>query len=180
MPIYLDEDMVGQDPNCIAYPHLLLCMGVTFLLSDGSLLGAHITTHDTEAAVLGKMTNTIGLLPPGTTADRLYLTGNAGIHFGGAMDAHAKARALGYGAIVYMFDTSMIKPKDGTFVMLTSNGPGVHPGIQYKRNEKLAYTTAQVGRKFIKTGHSMVGTSTLNDLTTGGFFNKFKEVPPPH
>ena len=37
MTVYLDEDDVGHAPFSIAYPHLLLCMGVTVIMGDGSV-----------------------------------------------------------------------------------------------------------------------------------------------
>ncbi|QEH35841.1 hypothetical protein OJF2_43980 [Aquisphaera giovannonii] len=190
MGAYLDEDMVAHEPDFIAYPHLLVCMGVTLLMTDGSLLGAHVVeqqSQDEAFAGMQEFMRTIALA--GITPDRLYLTGNVGIHVQSADNAHGKARKLGYAGIVYVFDTSLIKPKDGTFVMLTSKGPGVHPTIQYKRNEKvkiarqegMAYRMGKFRKHYgLGAGHQMVGTSKLNELTADLHCNKITEVHPPH
>jgi hypothetical protein len=164
-------------------------MGVTCLMSDASLIGGHVTKQTTEQKVLDDMLDIIGLVPAGTVIDRLYLTGHSAKHFAGARSAHDKAKTLGYGGIVYLFDTSTIKPKDGTFVMVTSNGPGRHPGIGYKREEKVTYT---IGSRIVidskgrrrdvgqKTSHAMVGTSNLSTASTSGLFNQLTEIKPPH
>jgi hypothetical protein len=189
MPIYLDEEETGHDPNSIAYPHLLLCMGVTCLMSDASLIGGHVTKKTTEPKVIAAMKELLDLVPKGVTIDRLYLAGHASKHFAGAASAHDKAKALGYGGIVYLFDTSKIDPADGTFVMVTSNGPGRHPGIEYKRNEKVSYTTVtkhrtdDQGRRRAygaKVDHDMVAGSEISVAKTSGLFNQLTEVKPPH
>src|SRR5262245_35662298 len=113
MATYLDEDQVGQDFQ-IGYPHLLLCMGVTLLMTDGSLVGAHVSYMDTEAAVMNKLVALLGALPPGVTPLDLYLAGNVAIHCvkdrgrNEAQEAVAKAQALNFHGNCYLFDTSMI------------------------------------------------------------------------
>lgn len=137
MPIYLDEDRVGADPAVICYPHLLLCMGVTVLMSDGSLVGAHVSNSTTEDAVLHELASEIARLAP-LTMRRMYCTGNVDLHTNsGGKSVQQKANAIGFHGKAYLFDTGRIKPKDGTFVQVTSNGPNHQCAIQYKRDEKV-------------------------------------------
>lgn len=141
MPIYLDEDMVGQDPNEICFPHLLLCMGVVVLMTDGSLIGAHFTIPDTEAQVGAEMAAQITAHTGahGTAMHQLYCSGDLPLHCGhhGGMDIQNKAGMLNFHGDAYSFDTSAIKPKHGTFVSVQSNGPNINCTIYYKRDEKV-------------------------------------------
>lgn len=137
MPIFLDEDRIGSDRNAICYPHLLLCMGVTVLMSDGSLVGAHVSDATTEDAVLAELAAEIRGLAP-LTMQRMYCTGNMDVHTShGGKSVEQKANAIGFHGKAYLFDTGRIKPRDGTFVQVTSNGANHQCSIQYKRDEKV-------------------------------------------
>jgi hypothetical protein len=137
MPIYLDEDCVGSDPAVICYPHLLLCMGVTVLMSDGSLVGAHVSNSRTEDDVLSELASAIAGVAP-LTMRRMYCTGNVDLHINhGGKSVQQKAKAIGFHGKAYLFDTGRINPKDGTFVQVTSNGANHQCAIQYKRDEKV-------------------------------------------
>jgi hypothetical protein len=142
MAVFLDEDQVGADPIVVAYPHLLLCMGATVLMSDGSLIGAHYTTTHSEDKVGAAMAELIQLTP--ATMHRLYLTGNVKIHVDqlGGGNYRAKAAAIGYQGDVCIFDTSKFKPTDGTFVKITSLGPGKNCLVEWRLNEEMRYETA--------------------------------------
>jgi hypothetical protein len=74
MTIYLDEDQVGEDSKEIAYPHLALCMGLTCQMKNGRLIGTHITTGVTEAALLAEVKRRIESDP--SNVHKLYLTGH--------------------------------------------------------------------------------------------------------
>ena len=68
MPLYLDEDLVGQDPAEICYPHLLLCMGVTVLMQDGSLVGAHFTKPAPKRTCVPRWSSRSTLIAPACTS----------------------------------------------------------------------------------------------------------------
>jgi hypothetical protein len=137
MPIFLDENMVGDDANQIIYPRLVLCMGVTVLMSNGHLVGAHVTDHTTEAAVLAKLALEIAALGP-ATAVHLYCTGNVHDHSQhGGLDIQQKAAALGFHGRAFLLDTPPYT--NGTFVRVTSNGANHKCSIEYKRDDKVAY-----------------------------------------
>ena len=136
MAIYLDEDMVGSDANLIAYPHLSSCMGVTVLMSDSTLLGAHITGIRTEAGVLAELATQIAKLAT-AKMEHLYVAGHYHKHTAAqGKTVDQKAQALNFHGPAYLFDTSTIKPKDGTYVEVVSNGSGHKCSILYKRDEK--------------------------------------------
>lgn len=136
MAIYLDEDMVGSDANLVGYPHLLLCMGVTVLMSNSTLVGAHVTSHTTEDGVLAELANQIGKLAP-ATMDQLYCAGHYNEHLSYKnKTVEQKAQALNFHGTAYLFDTRQIRPKDGTYVEVVSNGAGHKCTIRYKRDEK--------------------------------------------
>ena len=53
MAIYLSAGEIGADLKEIGYPHFRSCMGVTLVMGDGTLIGAHFgvgTTAASEAA----------------------------------------------------------------------------------------------------------------------------------
>lgn len=152
MAVFLDEDQVAADPIVIAYPHLLLCMGVTVLMSDGSLIGAHFSNIESEATVGKAMKELIDLTP--ATMQCMYMTGNLKVHFShGGGNHYAKASAIGYSGNVLIFDTEKLNPKDGTFVKITSLGPSRNCVIEYRLNEEMRYQT-EMSRdtKIWKTG----------------------------
>src|SRR5712691_8761699 len=121
MAVYLDEEYVGSDPTEIIYPHLLLCMGVTCLMSDGRLFGAHIGDGSSEDAVLAGLKSRITGQPSKPVA--LYVTGNRAIQQShGGKTPQAKAQGLGYKGAVHVYDTAKLKPNDGSFVRIVSNG----------------------------------------------------------
>lgn len=137
MAVYLDEDMTGEDPAEVCYPHLLLCMGVTVLMNNGSLVGAHFTKPSTEAALGAQMLVLINA--NGSGMRELYCTANLPDHIThhGGLDVHGKAQMLGFHGDAYSFDTSSINPQHGTFVSVRSNGANHHCAIYYKRDEKV-------------------------------------------
>jgi len=137
MAIFLDEDMVGADANVIIYPRLLLCMGVTVLMSDGWLVGGHVSDHTTELHVLGEIANQIAARP-GAHTEHLYCTGNYARHRAhGGLKVSQKAAALGYHGPAFRFDTPDYT--HGTALQITSNGAGHKCSIEYKRDNKVAY-----------------------------------------
>lgn len=140
MPAYLNEDQVGTDQTVIAYPHLLLCMGLTVQMDDGVLIGGHYTSSSTEEKVSDKIVNLIDV--HGGNPTRMYLTGNFYEHVQkhGGRDYTGKAALIGYAGDVFCFDTRSIKPKDGTFVRLTSLGVDAGCHVEYKREERVVYT----------------------------------------
>ena len=139
MAVFLDEDQVGADPVVVAYPHLLLCMGATVLMSDGSLVGAHFSDASTEPAVARALAELIRLTP--ATMQRLYLTGNYDVHVTrhGGGNYMQKAAHIGYQGDVCLLDTGKFKPKDGTFVKITSLGPNQNCVVEWRLNEEMRY-----------------------------------------
>ncbi|MFT5524104.1 MAG: hypothetical protein ACI9HK_002055 [Pirellulaceae bacterium] len=175
MAIYLDEEQVGSDANSVAYPHLVLCMGVTCLMGDGTLVGVHITAPLTEAA---SMANFLTEIQANASAmNTLYLIGNTTIHCTRDRqmtvheNARSKAAAIEYAGKIHTYDTGHIKPQDGTFAQITTNGADQKCTIVYKRNEKMAYAKGEAPRNergyqcgvAPTIGHSLVvGATTMH------------------
>jgi len=161
MAIYLDEDMVGADNATIGYPHLLLCMGVTVVMSDGTLQGAHVSNANTEALVMGQLLQDINA--HGGQMAQLYCAADLNEHLGhGCGDIRAKAGMLGFHGPGYMFDFGYIDPQDGAFVEVTSNGANAMAAMRFKRDEKVNYTP---------------GAGPQATLATKNFYGNNKIVP---
>ena len=112
-------------------------MGVTVQMADGTLIGAHFSSPGTETAVGAEMLAQIQA--HSSTMRLLYCTGNLPVHttqYGG-LDVQGKANLIGFQGDAYSFDTSLIEPKDGTFVAVRSFGANKKCGIYYKRDEKV-------------------------------------------
>jgi hypothetical protein len=143
MPIFLDEDQVGEAGDQICFPHLLLCMGVVAKMSDGHLIGAHFTTQTTEQGIVAELTQRINayIANHNVTLQELYCAGDFPEHarYGG-QNPKGKAQLLNFHGTLYSFDASTIEPQQGTFVAFTSNGPNHRCAVNYKRNEKVTYT----------------------------------------
>jgi hypothetical protein len=140
MAIYLDEDEVGADAATIGYPHLLLCMGVTVVMADGSLCGAHVSNASTETVVMGRLLADVNA--NGSGMSQLYCFADYAEHCGhhGCGDITAKAGMLGFHGPGYMFDFGYINPQDGAYVEITTNGAAAAATLRFKRNEKVDFT----------------------------------------
>jgi hypothetical protein len=124
MTLYLDEDMVGTDTTQINYPHLLLCAGVTIQLSNGRLIGGHITNVTHEEPILAELKRLVDS-DPGTPV-RVYIIANLAVHNG--KSPMQKASTLGFfrenpnRIQLVVYDTKKLNPDDGTFARLVSSG----------------------------------------------------------
>jgi hypothetical protein len=165
MPIYLDEDQIGTDATVIGYPHLVLCMGVTVVMDDGHLIGAHVSSKSSEDQVLIGLTQAIA--KHGGQMRQLYCCGNLAEHITkvGCLDTDGKAAALGFHGTAHTFDTGFIKPKDGTYVELTSRGADAKCVIRFKRNEKVAFTTG-TGAPAVKSTVDFFGKPKQYQINT--------------
>jgi hypothetical protein len=78
----------------------------------------------------------------GSGMSQLYCFSNLAEHCGkhGCGDIAAKANMLGFHGPGYMFDFGYIKPKDGAYAEIRSNGAGAPASLRFKRNEKVSYT----------------------------------------
>lgn len=129
MPVYLDEDMVGSDTSELIFPHLLLCMGVACQLSNGRLVGCHISNATTEPAVLAELRRQIESDPG--SPKRLYMIADFSQHFLHTKHSFtAKARDLGYTGQIFVLDTKPVLKRDGAFARVVSSG-GAAPGTVY-------------------------------------------------
>lgn len=155
MPVYLDENMLGTDPQAVGFPHLLVCMGL-LCMTDQNLYGVHLTEiEDTNAAVDGFRNWLGGLGVGGAQMCAMYGSANFTIRYRNVsgpssnladlwkVEMNRIAGRLGYRGAIYGFDTSIIEPKDGTYVEYQSQLPRASCRVFYKRHEKMQYTSQQ-------------------------------------
>lgn len=168
MIVLLDEDMVGAS-TCVGYPNLIGCVGVSALLSNGWIVGAHSTRHDDGAPLCSDIWACIALINQNVLAqgivDRLYLTGGIREHPGGpATDypqifQHASNGAMAEPPETKFFDTSRLKrtkgDSHGFFVLITSRGAGQTPLVQYKRDSKMQYANMALGKDDVGAFNAM-------------------------
>jgi len=155
--IFLNEEEVGSS-DVIAYPHLLLCCGVTLVLNNGMLAGGHITTPANSAQDVCQRAL---VLAGAHTIERVYFTGNLRVHDRAARDYTVHLN--NYQGDVYLYNTRDLNYMDGTFIVVTHGGAGHAPTIQYKRNVKVEYATRLVP----KVGGLNAFGGTLPVMTEG-------------
>lgn len=150
MVLYLNESQAGCDQDTVAFPHLLVCMGVV-LETGARLYGFHFDNQADSGSQAGLfaafIANQNGTVPQGV---RLYGCTNWKIRYpdrGRAAwkaEMQAIASAIGYTGKVSGFDTGIINPQDGTYVEYIAEHAQGRCRIYYKRNEKMCYTQTVV------------------------------------
>src|ERR1044071_9574524 len=153
MPVYLAENDFGTDPQVIGFPHLLVCMGLV-VMTDQNLYGVHLTAiEDTNGIVDGFRTWLAALGVAGAQKCAMYSSTNYTTRYCYVAGPSSNlsdlwktemnriAGRLGYHGPVYGFDTSVIEPKDGTYVEYQSQLPRAICRVFYKRHEKMQYVT---------------------------------------
>lgn len=161
MAVYLNELEVGEANDLVGFPHLLVCMGIV-VLTNNSMFGLHIDT--TQPAQLTTAYNAFSNFIAGRGAGpiaALYGSCNHDVRYANSNNKQAAWQAEmtqvagilngGWHGPVRGFDTSIVAPRDGTYVEYAPDYGGGACSIHYKRNEKMNYA---------KTGHS--GTLGFN------------------
>lgn len=140
MAIFLDEQMVGSDAALIGFPRLILCMGVVVLMDDGTLVGAHFTTGESEQDLLRLLA--IAVRDHGGAKQELYCVADLESHFrGGGSDIHGKANGLGFTGQGYVADLGLLNPTQGTYAQVASNGAGNRAIVRCKLDQHMDYIT---------------------------------------
>lgn len=148
MAIYLNEDRLGMDDDTIGFPHLLICMGVV-LLTRQNMYGVHIVDASDANETIPRFADYVeqqGVRP----RDMLTLYGSCDFPVryddGGAAAWRREMRhiagAIGFEGTARGFDTSIIDPRDGTYVEYQRDEARGRCRIYYKRNEKMTYAQA--------------------------------------
>ena len=146
MPVFLDEDMMGRDAATIGFPHLLLCMGFV-ARTNNDLWGVHMVTPASSQATFAAFWHWAqgrGLATAAIT--EIYGCCNRKIRYGqGILAAWAGemqwfANTLGnWHGQAHGFDTSIIDPRDGTYVEYQWRLAGLCR-LFYKRDEETVQT----------------------------------------
>jgi hypothetical protein len=147
MPIYLDEDMMGDDPSEIGFPHLLICLGLV-CVTDDRLLGFHGTSPESTAKAMPSFANWLGNQGvAGGDIRTLYGTANLRERY---KASHLKdkwknemtqiAGVLGFKGQVYGFDATAIDPKGGFYAEFHAQHLTHTCKLFYKASKKMTYT----------------------------------------
>lgn len=142
MPVYLDEQMVGEDTSEVNFPGLILCAGVVVQMSNGRLIGVHITDGSSEKEMLAelkrRMTAAQGI------ARNLYIVTNLDVH-----KAHkgmtplqmAQELKISMTSNVCYYDTLKLKPTEkGIFARLTYDAKTAQCGVILANEESMTGT----------------------------------------
>jgi len=152
LAVYLNEDFVGFDAALVGFPHLVLCMGLVYV-TPGGLHGVHLTgINHTDATVAAfdkwmtgrsvDRTGALALFGSCNVKERYKLSSAKAAADAWKAEVTKIAGVLGYSGEVRGFDTSIIHPKDGTYVEY-HNDPHGNCRIYYKRNEKMSLGTPE-------------------------------------
>jgi len=155
MAIYLDEYMMGADSNVVAFPHLLVCMGVV-CVTDDKLFGIHLVNPtETKEATSAFATWLHGQGVKGDAIRTLYGAANLEVRYGDGSGATLRNRweqemvqiagVLSFSGKARGFDASVIAPKDGFYAEFQADHVRHKCKILYKRNEKMTYTSMVKG-----------------------------------
>ncbi|MDE3135577.1 MAG: hypothetical protein KGL59_03300 [Acidobacteriota bacterium] len=192
--IYLDEQMVGASPSAIGYPNLITCVGITAGLSNGWLVGAHSTETAEGPDLCGKIWDCIKLVNANVVnagrVEWLCLTGCLTKHPGGdpraayskdfGQSASADGSLLSGNLDVKLYDIFAVYG-ESTFAVVTQNGTGQMPGVDYKRNSKMEYSAEMLSKgslaNFDSNGFWFAARQKLPFVKVGGF-RKGKAAAP--
>jgi len=178
MAVYLDEDFIGVDSRQLVFPNLLLCMGLGCLMSDGSLVGCHISGSSTEDAVLAEVKSRIASRTG--TPRWLFMFADFHEHFlDRKLSFTAKARAIGFAGEIFVLDTRPRVGKGGAYVRLVSNG-GATPCDAYLHAEKDAQPYATGSPSTLPPGSAIVKYSSFHKaIVTPGSIKIGDSAPRP-
>ena len=147
MTIYLDENQLGDDANCIGFPHLLLCMALVVMTHD-NLYGAHLVMPGRQSdEVVPALANLIAARYAPADMKALYGCCNRKARYDGSMnkkrawkaEMRQHAQQLNFNGNIYGFCTSIVSPHNGTYVEYFPDYIQRECRVYYKRNEKMNY-----------------------------------------
>jgi hypothetical protein len=164
MAIYLDEVHMGHDTDLIGFPHLLLCMGLVYMINN-DMYGVHLTNIEHTKNAIDMFDGWLKRMNVDrNNARALYGSANLKVRYGdnGSQTEWKNemtqiAGKLGYSGTVYGFDTSIISPKDGTYVQYESDN-NQRCKIFYKRNEKMNYGDMSHSEQVVKISGTKIRT----------------------
>lgn len=174
MPVFLDEQMIGIDSDVIGFPHLLVCMGFVVRSDSGagreSLSGIHLTKSDESQRTfpffvqeLANSGTSAKILDIFGTCNRLVRYGSNSPDAAWRQEMTEFAEALKFKGAAHGFDTSIIAPRDGTYVQYELHTTGRPFRIFYKRNEKMTYGGEGIGLPVVRFGREGAPPEELAD-----------------
>jgi hypothetical protein len=142
MAVYLDEAMMGRDPNVVGFPHILLCMSFV-LRTPAGLWGVHLETPETSGALVDAFLDWVAThgLADFTAVTDVYACCNHLVRYGATGGNHWETEVrrftthMVWRGPVHGFDTSVIAPRDGTYIEFRHSLVGQPCKIFYDVNE---------------------------------------------
>jgi hypothetical protein len=151
MAVFLDEAMMGHDPGVIGFPHILLCMGFVVETQAG-LWGVHLENKDCGALIDAFITWAVqkqGLDMDDVTD--VYACCNHQVRYerSNLVNWNTEVRKytgqMAWTGPVHGFDTSVIAPRDGTYIEFRRGILPTQPcKIFYDLNEGMQATDSAV------------------------------------
>jgi len=138
----------GEKP-VMGFPNVRTCQGVVVVMKDGTMFGAHVPTAKDEARLLQQMKTMIDQNGSGIAS--MYVARrdrSKNVNYG--MEPEDKAKTLGFTGKLHTFDTGVANEKnEGVYVQFTPSGKQGKCMVEYKKDEKMAYTTPDVATNVI-------------------------------
>jgi len=181
--------MVGASPSAIGYPNVRSCIGITAVLSNGWMVGAHAAKTDSAGFLCDGIWECIRLINSQSgmtrgTVDFLCLTGNLTQHPGGDprseyRDKFDNSPQKDSGALPGAVDLKVYNTRsvykatgeEGVFVLVTYQGAGRMPLLQYKNHGKMDYVGQNLGQgNYVKATVDRGGYTRLPRFDSNGFW----------
>jgi hypothetical protein len=151
MAIYLDERRFGCDDQIIGFPHLLVCMGfVAFIERQGNkyMCGYHLTsgTENCKREFSIFAQEILNHVQP-NEIKKIYGSCNFNEHYKNSVNKVTAWRdemtyfagQLNFNGKAYGFDTSIIGPRDGTYIQYQMDPLTDRCRIFYRQNDRMVF-----------------------------------------
>ena len=173
MTIYLDENQLGDDRNCIGFPNLMSCMALV-VMTDRNLYGAHLALPGEQSdAVVPALADLIAAHHAPADMKALYGCCDRKARYQGSMnkkrawkaEMRRHAQQLNFNGNIYGFCTSIVSPYNGTYVEYFPDYIQNKCRVYYKRNEKMNYVK-NYGPSNVQFHSPYTGLTANANLTT--------------
>jgi hypothetical protein len=143
--VFLDEDEVGKAHGKIGFPHIVLCQGVVCAMNNGTMIGAHFSSPNSQLQVSHKMINLINENGGPGEIKRMFVAYDSRHKPENMADAKQKAANFDFGGEVKFFDTATMKnkPTDGTYVEVAHDESGFQ--VEYAKSERMEHPKGTIG-----------------------------------
>lgn len=151
MAIYLDERLMGYDDQLIGFPHILVCLGFVALIEKSGnkcMAGFHLTAGTENCKKeFSIFADEITQHVESHEIKKIYGSCNFNEHYKEHNNKVAAwedemtyfGRLLGFQGKAYGFDTSVIKPRDGTYIQYELDTLTERCKIFYRQDDRMKF-----------------------------------------